>query len=103
MVKQRKKNRFIINKDQPYEYNIAIIILGELCNEGIINIFVMAEVLIKLMKLYNLPFIDICRRVFVKQKNKHEPRLVKKGVTIIFDLNVCDAINKNCLIFLKQK
>ena len=59
MGKQREKNRFVIDKNQPYEYNIAIIILGELCNEEIINIFDMAEALIKLRKLYNLPVIDI--------------------------------------------
>lgn len=58
MEKQREKNRFVIDKDQPYEYNIVIIILGELCNEGIIDIFDMAEALIKLRKLYNLPVID---------------------------------------------
>lgn len=56
---QREKNRFLIDKNQPYEYNIAIIILGELCKEGIIDIFDMAEALIKLRKLYNLPVIDI--------------------------------------------
>lgn len=39
MGKQREKNRLVINKNQPYEYNNAIIILGELCNEGIIDIF----------------------------------------------------------------
>lgn len=40
-------------------YNITIIILSELCNEGIIDIFDMAEALIKLRKLYNLPVIDV--------------------------------------------
>ena len=59
MEKQREKNRFVIDKNQLYEYSIAIIILGELCNEGIIDIFDMAEALIKLRKLYNLPVIDI--------------------------------------------
>ncbi len=43
---------FIIEKNRPYEYKIAIIILGELCNEGIIDIFNMSVVLIKLKKLY---------------------------------------------------
>ena len=63
MGKQREKNRFAIDKNQPYEYNIAIIILGELCNEGIIDIFDMAEALIKLRKLYNLPVIDVSASV----------------------------------------
>ena len=51
MEKQREKNRFVIDKNRPYEHNIAIIILGELCNEGIIDIFDLAEALIKLRKL----------------------------------------------------
>ena len=59
MEKQREKNRFVIDKNRSYEYSIAIIILDELCNEGIIDIFDMAEALIKLRKLYNLPVIDI--------------------------------------------
>lgn len=48
MGKQREKNRFAIDKNQPYEYIVAIIIIDELCNEGIIDIFDMAETLIKL-------------------------------------------------------
>ena len=59
MEKQREKNKFVIDKNQLYEYSIAIIILGEQRNEGIIDIFDMAEALIKLRKLYNLPVIDI--------------------------------------------
>lgn len=56
MGKQGEKNRFVIDKNQPYEYNIAIIILDELCNEGIIDIFDMAEALID---LYNRQILDI--------------------------------------------
>lgn len=48
MGKQREKNIFAINNNQKYKYNITIIILSELCNEGIIDIFNMAEALIKL-------------------------------------------------------
>ena len=59
MGKQREKSSFVIDKNQSYEYNIAIIVLGELCSEGIIDIFDMAKDLIKLRKLYNLPLIDI--------------------------------------------
>lgn len=47
MGKQREKNRFIIDKNQPYEYNIAIIIFGELCNKVMIDIFDMGKALIK--------------------------------------------------------
>ena len=76
MGKQREKNRFVIDKNQPYEYNIAIIILGELCNEGIIDIFDMAEALIKLRKLYNLPVIDIYGK---KESNFTTPKRHYQG------------------------
>lgn len=39
MGKQREKNRAVIVKNQPYEYVITIIIHGELCKEGIIDIY----------------------------------------------------------------
>lgn len=67
MGKQREKNRFKIDKNQPYEYNITIIILGELCKEGIIDIFDMAEALIKLRKLNSLQFIYISTSVCLCQ------------------------------------
>lgn len=76
MGKQREKNRFVIDKNQPYEYNI-VIIPGELCNEGTIDIFDMVEALIKIRKLYNLQFINISASVSATAtKNtqlKHEP------------------------------
>ena len=59
MGNQWENNRFVIDKNQPYKYNVAIIILGELCNEWIIDIFDIADAIIKLRKLYNLPIIDI--------------------------------------------
>lgn len=52
-------DRVVIDKSHPYEYNIAIYILEELCVDGIIDIFDLIEALIKLRKLYNLPTIDI--------------------------------------------
>ena len=67
------KNRFIIDKNQPYKYNIAIIILGELFNEGIIDIFDIAESLIKLTKLYNLPVIDIYKKESNSTTSKRLP------------------------------
>lgn len=54
-----KKDKVVIDRNQPYEYNIAIYILQELCAEGIIDIFDLSEALIKLRKQYNLPVIDI--------------------------------------------
>ncbi len=55
----KTNERVVIDKNQPYEYNIAVYILQELCSEGIIDIFDLSEALIKLRKLYNLPVIDI--------------------------------------------
>ena len=54
-----KKDKAVIDRNQPYEYNIAIYILQELCAEGIIDIFDLSEALIKLRKQYNLPVINI--------------------------------------------
>lgn len=82
MGKQREKNRFVIDKNQPYEYNIAIIILSELRNEGIVDIFDMAEALIKLRKLYNLPITflaSVCLRQLITINSlydKHEPCII---------------------------
>ncbi len=53
MGKSGEKNKFVIDKNQPYEYNIAIVVLDELYNEGIIDIFDRAEALIDLKMLYN--------------------------------------------------
>lgn len=50
----------MIVKRNIFVYNIAIIILGELCNEGIIDIFDMAEALIKLRKLYSYRYFGEC-------------------------------------------
>ncbi len=47
MRKQREMNRFIIDKNQPYGYNIAIIIFGKLRNEVMIDIFDIVKALIK--------------------------------------------------------
>lgn len=54
-----KRDKVVIDRNQPYEYNIAIFILQELCAEGIIDIFDLSEALIKLRKQYNLPRIDV--------------------------------------------
>ena len=62
------KDKVVFDKKLPYEYNITIIILVKLYNKGIIDIFDMAEALIKLRKLYNLPFIDISASVCLHQQ-----------------------------------
>lgn len=63
MGKQREKNRFVIDKNQTYKYNIAIIILGELYNEGIIDIFDMVEALIKLRNRISLTYNNYGNRL----------------------------------------
>ena len=55
----KTNEQVVIDKSQPYEYNIAVYILQEHCSEGIIDIFDLSEALIKLRKPYNLPVIDI--------------------------------------------
>ena len=55
----KTNERVVIDKNQPYEYNIAVYILQELCSEGIIDIFDLSEALIKLRILYNIPVIDV--------------------------------------------
>ena len=93
----KTNERVVIDKNQPYEYNIAVYILQELCSEGIIDIFDLSEALIKLRKLYNLPVIGIfgkkgnhshyqifgeclCYSIYPSTIFKHEPCIIyKKG------------------------
>ena len=49
------KDKVIFDKKLPYEYNICLYILEELCDKGVIDVFEMTESLIS-------------RRVFAKQK-----------------------------------
>lgn len=48
----KTNERVVIDKSQPYEYNITIYVLQELCDEGIIDNFDLSEALINLRK-YN--------------------------------------------------
>ena len=59
----------------------SVIILGELCNEEIIDIFDMAKVLIKLRKLYNLPLIDISASVCSFVRTGLKFYLLSKAIT----------------------
>ena len=52
------KDKIIFDKKLPYEYNICLYILEELCDKGVIDVFEMIKSLIH-------------RRVFVKQKDSH--------------------------------
>lgn len=44
------KDKVILDKKLPYEYNICLYILEELCDEGVIDIFEMTEAIILLIK-----------------------------------------------------
>ena len=50
------KDKVILDKKLPYEYNICLYILEELCDKGVIDVFEMTEALIP-------------RREFAKQKD----------------------------------
>ena len=53
------KDKVILDKKLPYEYNICLYILEELCDKGIIDVFEMAEAIILLRKKYKMPVISI--------------------------------------------
>ena len=52
------KNKVIFNKKLPYEYNICLYILEELCDKGVINVFEVTEAIILLKKI-KMPIISI--------------------------------------------
>lgn len=51
------KNKVIFDKKLPYEYNIRLYILEELCDKGVIDVFEMTEAIILLRKKYKMPNI----------------------------------------------
>lgn len=53
------KDKVIFDKILPYEYNICLYILEELCDKGVIDVFEMAEAIILLRKKFKMPVIDI--------------------------------------------
>ena len=53
------KNKVILDKKFPYEYNICLYTLEELCDKGVIDVFKMNEAIILLRKKYKMPVIDI--------------------------------------------
>lgn len=54
----RNKDKVIFDKNLPYEFNICLYTLEELCNKGVIDILEMTEAII-LLKKYKMPVIDI--------------------------------------------
>ena len=53
------KDKDIFKKKLPYEYNICLYILEELCDKGVIDVFEMTEAIILLRKKYKMPVISI--------------------------------------------
>jgi len=53
------KDKVILDKKLPYEYNICLYILEELCDKGIIDVFEMTKAIILLRKKYKMPVISI--------------------------------------------
>ena len=53
------KDKVILDKKLPYEYNICLHILEELCDKGVIDVFEMTEAIILLRKKYKMPVISI--------------------------------------------
>ena len=53
------KDKVILDKKLPYEYNICLYILEELCDKGVIDVFEMTEAIVLLRKKYKMPVIDI--------------------------------------------
>ena len=65
------KDKVIFDKKLPYEYNICLYILEELCDKGVIDVFEMTEALIP-------------RRVFANNKNLTSPLLMANASQILF-------------------
>ena len=53
------KDKVIFDKKLPYEYNLWLYVLEELCDKGVIDVFEMAEAIILLRKKYKMPVISI--------------------------------------------
>lgn len=53
------KNKVIFDKKLPYECNIYLYILEELCDKGVIDVFEMTEAISLLRKKYKMPVITI--------------------------------------------
>lgn len=52
------KDKAILDKKLPYEYNVCLYILEELYDKGIIDVLEMTEAII-LLKKYEMPVISI--------------------------------------------
>ena len=68
------KDKVILDKKLPYEYNICFYILEELCDKGAIDVFEMPKVIILLRKKYKMPVISIYSKKIIIPS-------IKKAVT----------------------
>ena len=48
------KDKAFFDKKYPYEYNICLYILEELCDKGVIDVFIISETIILLRKKYKI-------------------------------------------------
>ena len=65
------KDKVIFDKKLPYEYNICLYTLEELCDKGVIDIFEMTDAIILLRKKYKMPVISIYGK---KDNNSTTPK-----------------------------
>ena len=70
------KDKVILDKKLPYEYNICLYILEELCDKGVIDVFKMTKAIILLRKKYKMPVISI----YGKKDNNSSDQEVRKRI-----------------------
>ena len=79
------KDKVIFDKKLPYEHNVCLYILEELCDKRVIDVFEMTEAVILLRKKYKMPVISICGK---KDNNPSDFKAVTRecssGVTQCF-------------------
>lgn len=74
----RNKDKVILDKKLPYEYNICLYILEELCDEGVIDIFETSDAIILLRKKYKMPIIVINEKTIIPAAKKLGKELIKE-------------------------
>ena len=73
------KDKVILDKKFPYEYNICLYILEELCYEGVIDIFEMSDAIILLRKKYKIPIIVIYEKTIIPVTKKLGKELIEEA------------------------
>ena len=70
------KDKVILDKKLPYEYNICLYILEELCDKGVIDVFEMTEAI----------FLGECLgkpEIKRNDSHKHEPVIISKSALVM--------------------